>query len=415
MKRYLDHATCNSKPGEKTLKLRDGGGLFLHVEPSGARGWRFYYRRPVSRKQNTISFGSFPEAGLADARARCDAARALLAKGVDPSDHKQEVRRAAAISADAVLFQKVTDDWFAEVIAPHNDPETQRRVKIEMRELTNAFGKRAVNGIEPSELGELLKAIYASGRHSKTRRVRSLASRIFCFAISEGLCKYDIAAPFKGRFAHKYTKRPAITDQLEMIGLEKTETLVGKLMRDIRDYRGETATIAALQMMALTWPRPHNVHEMGWSEIDLANGLWVIAPGDMKMDRPHKVPLSRQALGILKRLQPLTGHARYVFSTNGKPLHKNRMTEALQIMGYCTKTRHCAHGFRSMASTMLNEWGGWSKDAIERQLAHGDEDKIRGTYNKAAMWSERQKMMQHWADQLDRLRDGNVVQLQQAA
>src|SRR4029077_21188001 len=128
MKRYLDHATCNSKPGEKTLKLRDGGGLFLHVEPSGARGWRFYYRRPVSRKQNTFSFGSFPEAGLADARARCDAARALLAKGVDPSDHKQEVRRAAAISADAVLFQKVTDDWFAEVIAPHNDPETQRRV-----------------------------------------------------------------------------------------------------------------------------------------------------------------------------------------------------------------------------------------------------------------------------------------------
>ena len=219
MKRHLDHATCNSKPGEKTRKLRDGGGLFLHVEPSGARGWRFYYRRPISRKQNTISFGAFPEVGLADARASCDAARALLAKGIDPSDHKQEVRRAAAISADAVLFQKVADDWFAEVIAPHNDLETQRRIKIEMRELTHAFGKRAVNSIEPSELGILLKAIYASGRRSKTRRVRSLASRIFCYAISEGLCKYDIAAPFKGRFAHKYTKRAAITDQLEVIGL----------------------------------------------------------------------------------------------------------------------------------------------------------------------------------------------------
>ena len=413
MKRYLDHATCNSKPGEKTLKLRDGGGLFLHVEPSGARGWRFYYRRPITKKQNTISFGSFPAVTLADARAKCDAARPLLAKGIDPSEHKQEVQRAAAISADAVLFQKVADDWFAEVIAPHNDPETQRRVKIEMRQLTSAFGKRAVNSIEPSELGELLKAIYASGRHSKTRRVRSLASRIFCFAISEGLCKYDIAAPFKGRFAHKYTKRAAITDRLEVIGLAKTEALVGKLMRDVRDYRGETATIAALEMMALTFPRPHNIHQMEWSEIDLAVKVWAIPAEKMKMARPHKSFLSQQALAILERMRPLTGHKKYVFG-GVRPLHKNRMTEALQIMGYCTKTQHCSHGFRSMASTLLNEWGGWSKDAIERQLAHGDEDKIRGTYNRSAMWQERVRMMQHWADRLDALRD-NVVTLKKAA
>ena len=412
MKRYLDHATCNSKPGEKTLKLRDGGGLFLHVEPSGARGWRFYYRRPISKKQNTISFGAFPAVSLADARAKCDASRALLAKGIDPSEHKQEVQRTAAISADAELFQKVADDWFAEV-ASENDAETQRRIKIEMRELTTAFGKRAVNSIEPSELGELLKAIYASGRKSKTRRVRSLASRIWCFAISEGLCKYDIAAPFKGRFAHKYTKRAAITDQLEVIGLSKTEALVGKLTRDIDGYCGEALTIAALQMMALTWPRPHNIHEMEWSEIDFAVNVWIIPKEKMKMDRVHRVPVSRQALAVLERVRPLTGKGRYVFSTNGKPLHKNRMTEALQIMGYCTKTQHCAHGFRSMASTLLNEWGGWSKDAIERQLAHGDEDKMRGTYNKAEMWDERVRLMQHWADRLNALR-GNVLTLKAA-
>ena len=270
MKRYLDHATCNSKPSDKLIKLRDGGGLWLHIEPSGARGWRFYYRRPVTKKQNTISFGAFPAVSLADARAKCDQCRTLLAQGIDPSEHKQEVRRVAAISADAVLFQRVADDWFAEVIAPHTDPETQRRLKIEMRELTQAFGNRAVDSIEPAELGELLKAIYASGRHSKTRRVRSSASRIWCFAISEGLAKYDIAAPFKGRFAHKYTKRPAISDGLEIIGLQKTEALVGRLLRDIAAYRGETATIAALEMMALTFPRPHNIHEMRWSEIDPA-------------------------------------------------------------------------------------------------------------------------------------------------
>lgn len=242
MKRYLDNATCNSKPGATTRKFRDGGGLFLHVEPTGTRGWRFYYRRPVSKRQNTISFGPFPQVSLSDARAKCDAARALLAKGIDPSGHKQEVQRAAAISADAVLFQKVADDWFAEVIVSSSDPETQRRIKIEMPELTNAFGKRAANSIEPSELGELLKAIYASGRKSKTRRVRSLASRIFCYAISEGLCKHDIAAPFKSRFVHKYTKRAAITDQLEVIGLSKTEALVGKLSTFTSD---RTATISA--------------------------------------------------------------------------------------------------------------------------------------------------------------------------
>lgn len=412
MKRYLDHATCNSRPGEKMLKLRDGGGLFLHVEPSGVRGWRFYYRRPLGKKQNTISFGAFPLVSLADARAKCDAARALLAKGIDPSEHKQEVRRTAAITADAVLFQKVADDWFAEV-ASQTDPETQRRTNIEMRELTNAFGKRAISSVEPVELGEMLKAIYASGRKSKTRRVRSLASRIWCYAISEGLCKYDIAAPFRGRFAHKYTKRPAITDQLEVIGLAKTEALVGTLMRDIHGYRGETATIAALQMMALTWPRPHNIHEMRWAEIDFASGLWVIAAEDMKMDRPHKVPLPRQALAILELMRPLTGDKKYVFG-GVRRLHKNRMTEALRVMGYNTSNQHCAHGFRSMASTLLNEWGDWSKDAIERQLAHGDEDKIRGTYNKATMWAERVRMMQHWADRLDALRD-NVVRLKQAA
>jgi integrase len=414
MKRYLDHATCNTKPGEKTRKLRDGAGLFLHVEPSGTRGWRFYYRRPVTKKQNTISFGAFPEVSLADARAKCDAARALLAKGIDPSQHNQEVRRTAAITADAVLFQKVANDWFAEVIALHNDPETQRRIKIEMRELTDAFGNRAIDGIEPSELGELLKTIYASGRHSKTRRVRSLASRIFCFAISEGLCKYDIAAVFKNRFAHKSTKRAAITDQLETIGLAKTEALVGKLMRDIRDYRGERVTRAALEMMALTWPRPHNIHEMKWSEIDTATNVWTIAAEDMKMDRPHRVPLSRQALDILARMRPLTGDKEYVFGGD-RPLHKNRMTEALALAGYDTGKQHCSHGFRSMASTLLNEWGGWPNDAIERQLAHGDEDKIRGTYNKSAMWQQRVAMMQHWADRLDTLRDGSVVPMRTAA
>jgi integrase len=383
------------------------------------RGWRFYYRRPANKKQNTISFGAFPAVSLADARAKCDTARALLAKGIDPSEYKQEVQRAAAISADAVLFQKVADDWFAEV-ASANDAETQRRIKIEMRELTNAFDKRGINSIEPSELGELLKAIYASGRKSKTRRVRALASRIWSYAISENLCKHDIAAPFKGRFAHKYRKRPAITDQLQMIGVEKTEALVGKLMRDIRDYHGEALTVAALQMMALTWPRPHNIHEMKWSEIvgalenDFATGVWIISAEDMKMDRPHRVPLSRQALAILKRLYSITGKHKYVFSTDGKPLHKNRMCEALALMGYDTTRQHCAHGFRSMASTLLNEWGGWSVDGIERQLGHDDKDKIRGTYNKADMWQERVRMMQFWADRLDALRD-NVVSLLKAA
>jgi integrase len=413
--RRLDHASCNKAPTDKLQKLRDGGGLYLYIEPSGARGWRFYYQRPVTKKQNTISFGSFPGVGLSDARAQCDAARAMVAKGIDPSVHKQQVQRAAVVSAGAAMFQKLADDFFAEIVS-NTDPETQRRTKIEMNELTGAFGPRSIDGIEPIELGELLKAVYKSGRQSKARRVRSLASRIFCYGISEGVCKYDIAAPFKGRFKSKSKKRAAITDQLEVIGLERTEQLVGKLMRDIRDYRGEAVTIDALELMALTFPRPANVVKMEWAEIDFAINAWVIPAEKMKMDRVHKVPLSRQAIAILKRLHPLTGKHRYVFAhIGGKPLSKNAMTNALKRLGYDTSNQHCAHGFRSMASTLLNEWSGWSADAVERQLAHGDEDKIRGTYNKAEMWDERVRMMQHWADQLDRMRDGNVVQLQQVA
>ena len=261
---------------------------------------------PSSRRATRISFGPFPEITLAEARAKCDAARILVAQGIDPAQHRQEVQRAAFVSADAALFQKIADDYFDEAVS-NQDPETQRRVKIEMNELTRTFSQRAIESIEPVELGEMLKAIYRSGRQSKARRVRALASRIFRYAISEGRCKYDIAATFQGRFKSRSKKRAAITDQLEVIGLERTEQLVGKLMRDIHGYRGVTATVGALEMMALTFPRPANVLKMEWSEIDFATNVWIIPAAKMKMDRVHKVPLPRQALAILERIRPLTG------------------------------------------------------------------------------------------------------------
>jgi len=430
-------------PELRTFKLNDGGGLYLEIPPNDIRNWRFTYRRPASHAKagepNALSFGRYPDVTLVDARAKCDAARGLLAGGIDPADAKLEVAKAAA-SAEAVLFCTVANDWWDEIIK-QTSKKNQARVKIEFNELMAAFGQRDIRTILTAELGTLLKRIYDSGRRSKTRRVLALASRIWSYAVSEGKgVETDIALPFlkkKERFKHKSKKYPAITDGLKKGGLilSEAETLVGKLLRDIRAlttapvpltkhhrrfYAGNLMAAAALEMMALTFPRPDNINAMRWDHIngaiesDFAHGVWIIPEDEMKMDKPHRIHLSRQALAILKRLYPITCKDEYVFSLTGKPLNKNRLTELLRDIGYDTAKVQCAHGFRSMASTLCNQWRLASKDAIELQLAHVDEDKTRDDYNMADYWDERKKLMQDWADQLDRLRGDNVVSIKAA-
>jgi integrase len=438
--RRLDFATCNAAPGEKLIKLRDGGGLYLHIKPNGRRGWRFYYTRPATKKQNTISFGSFPEVPLGDARAKCDAARVLLAKGIDPSTSNQETKRAAVIeTAGAVTFLAFTnfdekageigEFWRREYVAGKRkdggkkSAGTLRCTKIQLRALQIPLGPRPIKDIKSGEIRAILVKLCKDGHTNKAHRVFGLTVRIFDVAVTHELCDYNVALSCKKSLdEHHARKMPAVTDQLETeeIELEEAEERVGELMRRIRNVKRRTVIRKALEMMALTFPRPHNITGMLWD--DIKGDLWAIGAGQMKMRKPHKVWLSRQAQEILDVMRPITGNGPRVF-----PVAKETLTRALVKMGYDTKPggEQSVHGFRSIASTLLNESGQFTPDAIERQLAHkagGKKDKegsraarTRGIYNKAQHRDERKEMMQFWADYLDRLRDGNVVDIKQAA
>jgi integrase len=431
-KRHLDHATCNTSPTDKLQKLRDGGGLYLYIEPSGARGWRFYYQRPVTKKQNTISFGPFPEISLSEARDKCDAARKMVAHGVDPSANKKEVARAAVVdTAGAVTFRGFTNfegagevgawwqfamiDEKSRVSGGAKSFETVRRVKIDLRTLQETLGDRPMKEIKSGEILAVLDRLSKKGNLNKAHRVQQMATRIFDLAVARMICDYNVAAPCKNAIAkHLKKKMPAVTDHINAIGLPATEAKVGELMRRISEYRGRFQTRKALEMMALTFPRPANIVTMEWNDIN--GGMWTIPKHKMKMNRVHKVPLSCHALAILEQMRSLTGNGKRVF-----PLTKNCLTRALAKMGYDTETEQSTHGFRSIASTLLNESEEWSADAIELQMAHkvgGRADRgagVRGTYNQAERMEERRAMLQWWADYLDRLRDGNVVTLAKAA
>ena len=454
-KQHLDPATCNMtlatlrerfpkvKKGtieQKVFKLKDGGGLFLQVEPTGARGWRFYYQ--FNKKPKTISFGPFPEVSLTDARTKRDNARKLVAAGQDPSVNKQEVQRAAVVeAAGAVTFLGFTNfeipnekgeiingpfwDFYINSKRKDGSPKchgTVRCEQIRLRTLQAALGPRPIKELDTADVQAVLDAIVKKGNLNKAHRTQQLAVRIFDLAMTRRLSgegKYNIAAPCGNALVpHFAEKMPALTDHILDIGLAETEQRVGELMRRIAAHDGRIGTRKALEMMALTFPRPGNIEEMEWNEIDGA--MWTIPKHKMKMRRIHKVPLSRQAQEILDVMRPLTGGGKYVFPTS-----KQTMTSTLQKLGYNTETEQSTHGFRSIASTLLNESDEFSADAIELQMAHEigskrerSESKGAGTrakYDRAARMESRTAMMQWYADYLDRLRDGNVVELKQAA
>jgi integrase len=450
-KRHLDHATCNMSLDELAarfpnvtkglFKLRDGGGLFLEVTPTGARGWRFYYQRPITKKPNTISFGPFPAVSLSDARTMRDNAAKDVANGIDPSASKQEGQRSAAkAAADVVTFLAFTNFeqandageivegafWKFYMSEKRKDgspkcAQTIRCEKIRLRTLQKALGPLPVASINSGEVQAILDGLADDGFLNKAHRVQQLAVRVFDLAVARRLCKYNVAAPCKNAIVKQHSrKRAAVTDQILEVGLDETERRVGKLLRDIRDYPGRLRlhTRKALEMMMFTFPRPANVVGMEWSEIE--GDMWTIPKHKMKMRRVHKVPLSRQALAVLDTMRKLTGDRVHVF-----PGNKESMTRALIRMGYDTDNEQSVHGMRSIASTLLNEGGEFTESAIELQLAHEVGSKrergerrggtVKGKYDLATRMDERKALMAWWGDYLDRLRDGNVVQLRNVA
>ncbi len=389
-----DTRVRNAKSREKAFKLYDKRGLFLLVTPTGGRLWRFKYS--MHDREKLLSLGAYPDVTLKRARGKREAARKLIADGVDPGVHRKAERAALAQS-----FEGVAKEWL-ELQSKSLAPETISILSARLDSGLYPFiGSRPVASITAQEVLYALRRIEARGRHETAHRVRALAGRVFRYAVATGRAQHDVAADLKGALAPVKSRNFAsVTDRAR----------VGELMRAIHGYSGHPVTALALKLAPLVFVRPGELRAAEWSEFDLGNAEWRI-PGDrMKMGEPHLVPLSRQALAILRELQPLARGGRYLFPslrTRDRPMSDNTINAALRRMGY-TSEEQTGHGFRSMASTLLNEQG-FPPDVIELQLAHTERNKVRASYNKAQRLPERRKMMQAWADYLDGLRTGARV------
>jgi integrase len=384
----------NAKPRDKAFKLYDERGLFLLVTPTGGRLWRLKYQ--IHGREKLISLGAYPDVTLKRARDRREAARKLIADAVDPS-----VQRKAERAALAQCFQGVADEWL-ELQRKSLAPETISILRARLNSgLYPYLGSRPIAAITAQEVLVSLKRIEARGRHETAHRVRALAGRVFRYAVATGRAQHDVAADLKDALAPVKSKNFAsVTDP----------TRVGGLMRAIHGYSGQPITALALKLAPLVFVRPGELRAAEWSEFDLANAEWRIPAARMKMGEAHVVPLARQALTILRALEPLGRGGRYLFPslrTRERPMSDNTINAALRRLGY-SSDEQTGHGFRSMASTLLNEQG-FPPDVIELQLAHSERNKVRAAYNKAQRLPERRKMMQAWADYLDGLRVGGDI------
>lgn len=392
-----DIALRNAKPDRiRTIKLSDGGGLQLWITPAGSKLWYLAYR--FDGKQRKLAIGAYPVVTLAGARERREWAKGLLASGIDPMEQKRADQQAESES------RSNTFSVIAAELLDKKRREGKASATIGKREwlygLANAdLGNRPIATITAREVLNVLQGIESKGLHETARRLRSAIGEVFRFAVATSRAETDPTLVLRGALTAPVVQhRAAITDPVAF----------GGLLRAIDTFSGQPTTKAALQLMALLFPRPGELRQALWTEIDLERAIWTVPPSRMKMRREHHVPLPAQAVAILTALHPLTGFSPFVFPAIGnprRPLSENTLNGALRRMGF-GQEEMTSHGFRSTASTLLNESGRWSPDAIERALAHQDSDEIRRAYNRSAYWQERVEMAQWWADYLDTLRDG---------
>lgn len=388
-----DFTIRKAKPQERPFKLADGGGLHIVVQQNGSKLWRLKYR--FAGKEKLLSLGPYPVTTLADARRKRDEAKRLLANGTDPSVQKRQDKIAAGTAARNT-FGAVADEVLANKEANEASSSTMDKNRWLLKELAAPLCDRPIAEITAAEILDLLKRIEKSGRRETARRLRGAIGSVFRYAIVTLRATSDPTLALHGALlAPKVNHRAAITD----------EKALGGLLRSIDGYDGWPTLRAALQFTALTFARPGEVRGATRKEFDLEKAVWRIAPERMKMRRPHEVSLSRQAVTVLEDIWPLSEYGELVFPSirsNRKPLSENAFNSALRRMGY-EQHEMTAHGFRSSASTILNERG-YNPDVIEAALGHQDEDEIRRAYNRAKYWPERVKLMQEWADLLDVLR-----------
>ena len=400
----------SAKPEAKAYKLTDGDGMVLLVHPNGSKYWRLRYR--FGGKEKMLALGKYPEVSLADARARRDEARRLLANGVDPSENKKAVK--VEQEQEAITFEAVARDWHASN-QKWSASHSARVLKSLEDNLFVAIGNRNIAELKTRDLLVPIKAVESSGRLEVAARLQQRTTAIMRFAVQSGLIDYNPAQEMAGAVASGNRQhRPAL--ELKCIP---------ELLQKVDNYTGRPLTRWATELTLLIFIRSSELRFARWSEIDFETSMWTIPPErepipgvkhshrGSKMRTPHLVPLSKQALAILKQIKQFCGEQGLIFIGDHdprKPMSENTVNKALRVMGYDTKVEVCGHGFRTMACSSLIESGLWSRDAVERQMSHMERNSVRAAYvHKAEFIDERKLMLQWWADFLDANREKGIT------
>ena len=395
-----DSAIRAAKPKTgQTVKLSDGGGLQLWIQPSGSKLWNLAYR--FAGRQRKLAIGSYPGVGLKEARAKREEAKKLLASGFDPSQQKRLVKLASE-SQKADTFEAISREVLEKKRREGKSETTVSKAEWLFDLATPALGSRPIAEITAPEVLAVLRQVETRGRLETARRLRAIIGQAFRFAVATGRALNDPTGALRGALTAPVVQhRAAIVEPVPF----------GALLRAIDGYDGTLEVRSALQLLALTFTRPGELRLATWKEFELDAGIWIIPANRMKMRRPHRVPLSPQAIAILKELRTLTGQYELLFPgvrSPSRPLSENTLNAALRRLGYA-KDDMSSHGFRAAASSLLNECGKWNADAIEAQLAHVEANAVRKAYARAEYWAERVEMMAYWADRLDELRRGGIV------
>jgi integrase len=400
-----DIAIRSAKTRGKPYRIADEKGMYLEVMPTGAKYWRMKFR--FAGKEKRLALGVYPEVSLAAARGKRDEARKLLATGTDPCFARKANKTTGTDNA-ANSFEALAREWIAKYTPIWVASHTDRIVRRLERDIFPWIGGRPIAEVTSPELLSVLRRIENRGALETAHRAHQNCGQIFRYAIATGRATRDPGYDLKGALPPVKEKHHASITEPKAIG---------ELLRAIDGYEGSFVTKCALRLAPLVFVRPGELRKAEWSEFNLDAAEWRIPAARMKMREQHIVPLSSQAVGVLRELQALTGNGIYVFPgerTKKRPMSENTVNAALRRLGY-TVDQMTGHGFRSMASTLLNEQG-WHRDAIERQLAHAERDSVRAAYNYAEHLPERRKMMQHWADYLNGLMMGaDIIPLHQIA
>lgn len=386
-----DTACKQAKARDKSYKSSDGGGLYLEIMPNGRKYWRLKYR--FANKEKRLAIGVYPTISLKEAREKREEAKKLLCDGVDPSQHKKDLKHEQILKTDN-SFKKIAHEWHHNQIeswTPHHAKTIMRRLEADIFPF---IGDIPINEITAPQLLDILRKIEKRGALDIAKRAKQTTGQIFRYAIAIGRAERDISVDLKGALKtalqknHNYFKENDLPD----------------FLANLDNYDGELLTQFAIKLTLLTFVRTTEIRGAQWQEIDFIKKLWRIPAERMKMRVEHIVPLSNQAIAILERIKNISHNSAFVFpniNNQNKMMSANTMIFALYRMGYHSKAT--IHGFRATASTILNE-NGFRSDVIERQLAHGERNKVRASYNHASYLSERAEMMQWWADFIDEKR-----------